>query len=171
MILTFTLLISRFLDGNVTCATSYGVNISQLIWFARVSSHLADSNACNKTSTAKLLQQRYRHHKLRKAFSDQFSKIVICYKWKGYNTDVIKQSACLVVDPIMVDHFAYPFNCMLVGRGSDSMMAQLKNYSFRLLGRNFLCLFLSHQGSTGGFLLLQYLEDFIKCHTSNSVYS
>ena len=30
-------------------------------------------------------------------FSDHFSKIVICYKGKGYNIDVIKQSACLAV--------------------------------------------------------------------------
>ena len=34
-----------------------GVYISQLIRFARVSSHVADFNACNKSLTAKLLQQ------------------------------------------------------------------------------------------------------------------
>ena len=28
-----------FLDGDVPCSTSYGVYISQLIWFASVSSH------------------------------------------------------------------------------------------------------------------------------------
>ena len=36
---------------------------------ARVSSHVADFNACNKSLTAKLLQQGYRYHKLRKTFS------------------------------------------------------------------------------------------------------
>ena len=41
----------------------------QLIRFARVSSHLADFNARNKSLTAKLLQQGYRYHKLRKTFS------------------------------------------------------------------------------------------------------
>ena len=46
-----------------------GVNISQLIRFARVSSHVADFNARNKSLTAKLLQQGYRYHKLRKTFS------------------------------------------------------------------------------------------------------
>ena len=51
-------------------------------------------------------------------FSDHFSKIVICYKRKGYSIDVIKQSACLAVNPVGVDHFAYLFNCKLVGRGS-----------------------------------------------------
>ena len=46
-----------FLDGDVPRSTSYGVYISQLIRFARVSSHVADFNARNKSLTAKLLQQ------------------------------------------------------------------------------------------------------------------
>ena len=58
-----------FLDGDVTRSTSYGVYISQLIRFARVSSHDDDFNTRNKVSTAKLLRQRYRYHKIRKAFS------------------------------------------------------------------------------------------------------
>ena len=58
-----------FLDGDVPRSTSYGVYISQLIRFARVSSHVADFNARNKRLTAKLLQQGYRYHKLRKTFS------------------------------------------------------------------------------------------------------
>ena len=56
------------LDG-FSCTTSYGIHISQLIRFARVSSHLADFNARNRSLTAKLLQQGYRYHKRRKAFS------------------------------------------------------------------------------------------------------
>ena len=59
----------RFLDGDVPRSTSYGVYISQLIRFARVSSHVVDFNARNKSLTAKLLQQGYRYHKLRKTFS------------------------------------------------------------------------------------------------------
>ena len=58
-----------FLDGDVPRSTSYGVYISQLIRFARVSSHVFDFNARNKSLTAKLLQQGYRYHKLRKTFS------------------------------------------------------------------------------------------------------
>ena len=53
-----------FLDGDVPRSTSYGVYISQHIRFARVSSHVVDFNACNKSLTAKLLQQGYRYHKL-----------------------------------------------------------------------------------------------------------
>ena len=44
-----------FLDGDVPRSTSYGVYISQLIRFARVSSHVVDFNSCNKSLTAKLL--------------------------------------------------------------------------------------------------------------------
>ena len=58
-----------FLDGDVPRSTSYGVYISQLIRFARVSSHDDDFYTRNKVSTAKLLRQGYRYHKIRKAFS------------------------------------------------------------------------------------------------------
>ena len=53
-----------FLDGDVPRRASYGVYISQLIRFARVCSHVADSNARNKCLTVKFLQQGYQHHKL-----------------------------------------------------------------------------------------------------------
>ena len=59
----------QFLDGDVSRSTSCGVYISQLIRFARVSSHVNDFNTRNKVLTAKLLRQGYRYHKLRKAFS------------------------------------------------------------------------------------------------------
>ena len=161
-----------FLDGDIPYSPSYGVYISQLIRFARVSSHLADFNTRNKSLTAKLLHQGYRYHKLRKAFSkffrryhnlvskfkiglhqlllqgvsqpeffgdiiyrfrkikgqpnftEKLHKIIKRYKSKGYNLFAIKQSACVVFDPITVKHHASLFNCTPVGRGSDSMMAQ-----------------------------------------------
>ena len=58
-----------FLDGDIPRAPSYGVNISQLIRFSRVSSHFADFNTRNKILTAKCLEQGYRYHKPRKIFS------------------------------------------------------------------------------------------------------
>ena len=58
-----------FLDGDVPRRASNGVYISQLIMFARVCNHVADFNARNKCLTARLLQQGYRYHKLRKTFS------------------------------------------------------------------------------------------------------
>ena len=54
-----------FLDGDVPRSTSYGVYISQLIRFARVSSHVDEFNTRNKVLTAKLLRQGYRYHKIR----------------------------------------------------------------------------------------------------------
>ena len=62
-------LIFPFSDGDVPRSTSYGVYISQLIRFVRVSSHEADFNARNKSLTDKLLQQGYRYHRIRKTFS------------------------------------------------------------------------------------------------------
>ena len=156
------------MDGNVPFSTSYGVYISQLIRFTRVSSHVADFNARNKGLTAKLLQQGYRYHKLRTTFSkfyrrhyepvsnfsvglkpllhqglsepefygdlvyklkknegradfsDQFGKIIVRYKRIGYNINIMRQSACLVFNPINDNNFASLFNYTPVGRASDS---------------------------------------------------
>ena len=160
-----------FLDGDVPRRASYGVYISQLIRLARVCNHVTDFNARNKSLTAKLLQQGYRYHKLRKTFSKfyrrhyeliskynvglktllsedlsepefygdlvykfkkiigsndfsfQFRKIITRYRRIGYNLNVMRQSACLVFNPITVDNYAAFFNCTPVGRASDSMMA------------------------------------------------
>ena len=56
-------------------------------------------------------------------FSDQFRKIIVRYKRIGYNINIMRQSACLVFNPITVNNFASLFNCAPVGRASDSMMA------------------------------------------------
>ena len=55
-----------FLDGDAPHSTSYGVYISQLIHFARASSHATDFNTRNKLLT--LLKQGYWYHRLRKTF-------------------------------------------------------------------------------------------------------
>ena len=59
----------QFLDGDVPHLTSYGVYISQVIRFARVSSHVDDLKTRNKVLKATLLIQGYRYHKFRKVFS------------------------------------------------------------------------------------------------------
>ena len=48
----------------------------------------------------------------------------------GYNLNVMRQSACLVINPITVDCYAALFNCTPVDRASDSMMAPTLSYSF-----------------------------------------
>ena len=158
-----------FLDGDVPRCNSYGVYISQLIRFARVSSNLNDFNYRNKALTAKLLRQGYRYFKLLKAFSkfyrrhsallekysvrlktllqqgiskpefygdlvyrfrkivgksnfsEQFRKLINRYKRIGYSLDIMRQTACLVVNPIIVDGYASLFNCTTAVRASDSM--------------------------------------------------
>ena len=55
--------------------------------------------------------------------ADQFRKIIVRYKRIGYNINIMRQSACLVFNPITVNNFASLFNCPPVGRASDLMMA------------------------------------------------
>ena len=52
-------------------------------------------------------------------FPYHFKKIIVRYKKIGYNINVMRQTACLVVNPIKVNSFAYLFNCTTVGRTSD----------------------------------------------------
>ena len=154
----------QFLIGDVPRSTSYDVYISQLIRFARVSSHVDYFNTRKKVLRAKLLRQGCRYHKIRKALSKfdrrhfdivskynvglktlllqglsepkfygvykfrkiigqndfpyHFKKIIVRYK-NGYNIDGLRQTACLVVNPIKVNSFVYLFNCATVGRASD----------------------------------------------------
>ncbi|MCG8046209.1 MAG: hypothetical protein N0E48_11230 [Candidatus Thiodiazotropha endolucinida] len=61
-----------FLGGDVLRSPSYGVYISQVIRFARVSTHVTDFNYRNRSLTGQLLHQGYRYHKLWKAFSEPY---------------------------------------------------------------------------------------------------
>ena len=63
-------------------------------------------------------------------FSDHLRKIIVPYKGIGYNLNVMRQSACSVFNPITVNKYASLFNCILVGRASDSMMAPTESYLF-----------------------------------------
>ena len=45
------------------------------------------------------------------------------YKPIGYNLNVMRQFACLVINPVKVDGYAALFDCTPVDRASDSMMA------------------------------------------------
>ena len=162
-----------FLEGDVPQRPSYGVYISQLIRFARASSHVTDFNNRNKFLTAKLLKQGYRYHKLRKAFSKFYrrhfeliekyhvsmkklmqqgickpefygdlvykfkkiignpnfsnllKRIVNRFKRTGYSLDIMRQIACLVFNPIMVEGYAALFSCTAVVQASDSMTASM----------------------------------------------
>ena len=63
-------------------------------------------------------------------FSFQFRNIIILYKRKGYNLNVMRQSECVVFNTIMDDNYAALFNCTPVGRAADSLMAPTIFWSF-----------------------------------------
>ena len=67
----------------------------------------------------------YRFRKMvgKSNFSEQFRKLINRYKRIGYSLDILRQTACLVVNPIIVDGYASPFNCTAAARASDSMTA------------------------------------------------
>ena len=56
-------------------------------------------------------------------FSDQFRKIIMRYSVFAIIQIVMRQSACLAINPIKLDGYAALFNCTHVDRASDSMMA------------------------------------------------
>ena len=56
-------------------------------------------------------------------FLEQFRNLINRYKRIGYSLDIMRQTACLVVDPIIVDGYASLFNCTKAVRASDSMTA------------------------------------------------
>ena len=49
-------------------------------------------------------------------FPYHVKKIVVRYKNIGYNIDVLRQTACLVVNPKKANRFSYLFYCTTVGR-------------------------------------------------------
>jgi hypothetical protein len=62
------------MDRDVPHATSYGVYISQLIWFAFACSKVNDFNKWNIFITGKLLTQGYRYYRLRKYFTKFYNR-------------------------------------------------------------------------------------------------
>ena len=48
-----------------------------------------------------------------------FKKIIVRYAKIDYKIDVLRQTACLVVNPIKDNSFARLFNCVTVGGASD----------------------------------------------------
>ena len=63
----------------------------------------------------------YRFRKLveKSNFSEQFRKLINRYKRIGYSLDIMRQTACLVINPIIVDGYASLFNCITADRASD----------------------------------------------------
>ena len=82
-----------FLDGDVPRSPSYGVNISQLILFARVCSNVDNFNNRSLFLSAKLLKQGNRYHKIRKAFSKFYHRhLELIVKYNIGLTILLQQS-------------------------------------------------------------------------------
>ena len=56
------------------------------------------------------LVYKFKKLKGRNDFSFQFREIITRYRRIGYSLNVMRQSACLVFNPIMVDNYAAFFN-------------------------------------------------------------
>ena len=145
--------------------------VSQLIRFAGVYSGVGDFGNGGLFLTARLLEQGYRYHKIRKAFSkfyhrhselvvecgiwlktllqqgisepifygdlvcrfrrvvgnpnlsDRFGEIVKRYIRVEYGLDIMRQSACLVLDPVADCSCGFLLDCVMVGRASGSVVA------------------------------------------------
>ena len=58
-------------------------------------------------------------------FSNLFKQIVNRFKRDGYSLDIMRQTACLVFNPIMVEGYAALFSCTAMVRASASMAASM----------------------------------------------
>ena len=67
--------------------------------------------------------ERFRKIVGRSNFSEQFRKLINRYKRIDYSLDIMRQTAYLVVNPIIVDGYASLLNCTTAVRVSDSMTA------------------------------------------------
>ena len=120
------------LFGLLECLVMWLISMPVIIFYRRHYELVSKFNVGLKTLLHQGLSEPefygdlvYKFKKIvgRVDFSDQFRKIIVRYKRIGYKINIMRQSACLVFNPITVNNFASLFNCTPVGRASDSMMA------------------------------------------------
>ena len=58
-------------------------------------------------------------------FSNLFKRIVNRFKRTGYTLDIMRQTLCLVFNPITDEGYAALFSCKAVVQASDSMTASM----------------------------------------------
>ena len=92
-------------------------------------------------------------------FFVQFQKVIMRYKCIGYNLIVIRQSACLVINPIMVDNFSALLRCTPLDRASDYDGPDLKLFILIALDRSFRLLL----GAPELNLLTSFTSDYHWC--------
>ena len=92
-------------------------------------------------------------------FPCHFKKIIVRYINIGYNIDVLRQTACLIVNPIKINNCAYLFNCTMGGSGFRLNNGTILNLLYELHGRLVaVVLGRAYRDLTGGFLLLRNIS-------------
>ena len=82
------------------------------------------TKACSNTSSEKyLFRPIFRSGKLCKLFL--LKRIVNRFKRAGYSLDIMRQTACLVFNTIIVEGYAALFSCTAVVQASDSITASM----------------------------------------------
>ena len=58
-------------------------------------------------------------------FSNLLKRIANHFMRAGYSLDIMRQTQCLVFNPIVVEGYAAHFSCTVVVQASDSMTASM----------------------------------------------
>ena len=76
----------------------------------------------------------YRFRKIvgKSNFLEQFRKLINRYKRIGYSLDIMRQTACLAVNPVIVDGYASLFNCTMAVRTCITLTSGLGLYDMSL---------------------------------------
>ena len=99
--------------------------MSQLIRFARASSHVTDFNNRNKFLTAKLLKQGYRYHKLRKAFSKFYRRhFELIEKFHASLKKLMQQGIC---NPEFYGDLVYKFKKIIGDPNFSYLLKRIVN--------------------------------------------
>ena len=115
---------------------------------------------CASAEISKILLAGFRKIYACNDFSTQFRCIKI-----GYNTNVIRQTACTLVNPITVNNFASLFGCTPAGRASDSMTAPAERLLSKSVDARCSGSGRAHRSPTVGFLLFQHFSYFLLSST------
>ena len=86
-------------------------------------------------------------------FSEQVRKPINRYKRIGYSLDIMRQTACLFVNPVIANDYASLFNWTTAVRASDSMTSSSQNFN-QWVGFLRFVFSVACRGSTIGFHLL-----------------
>ena len=103
---------SKFYRRHIALVEKYGVNLKTLL-----------QQGISEPEYFGGLMYKFRKNAGKSSFSGQFRKLINRYKRIGNSLDIMRQTACLIVKPIVVDGYASLFNCTTAVRASASMTA------------------------------------------------